>query len=169
MGLKIFEEGLIIDAVALIDFCKSDPTVLKLISTHLGQLYLATPVLEEVRQINEEACAALGIILVEPRFEQVVEAASMRGTLSFEDRVCLLLAKENGWTCLTNDKPLRKQCQAEGVKVLWGLETLVYLVKSSALAPLAAKEIAVKIHQTNRFLTGDILKQFLAKIGLRGF
>lgn len=82
-----------------------------MIYTHVGQIYLATPVLSEINEIDEGACVELGIILVEPELEQVMLAAEKKGALSFQDNLCLILAKEHGWTCVTNDKPLRQKCE----------------------------------------------------------
>lgn len=103
-------ETLIIDAVALIDFRDTDPTVLKLISSKLVQLVIATPVLEEVNKFDESDCIKYGINVIEPSFEQLEKAATKRiknKTLSLMDWICLVLAKENDWTCITNDKRLR--------------------------------------------------------------
>ena len=38
----------------LIDFLKCDRTIIKLVSTNVGQVYLATPVLVEISEINTE-------------------------------------------------------------------------------------------------------------------
>ncbi len=48
-----------------------------------------------------------GIKLVEPELKHVLLAAVEKGPLSFQDKLCLILAKENGWACVTNDKPLK--------------------------------------------------------------
>lgn len=76
---------LILDANILIDFYKCDRTIVKLICTYVGQIYLATPVLNEINEINEGDCMELGIILVEPELEQVMLASQKKGPLSFQD------------------------------------------------------------------------------------
>jgi len=106
---------LILDANILIDYCQCDRSIIKLICYYVGEIYLAAPILNEINQIDEGDCLELGIKLVEPELEQVMLAAGGKGPLSFQDNLCLILAKENGWTCVTNDKPLRKKCQNEGV------------------------------------------------------
>lgn len=63
---------LILDANILIDYLKCDHTIIKLICTYVGQIFLATPVLDEVKEIGESDCIDLGITLVEPDFEQVI-------------------------------------------------------------------------------------------------
>ena len=80
---------LIMDANILIDFCKCDKTIIKLICQYIGQIYLATPVLEEINEIDESDCLELCIILVEPELELAMLAAEKRGPLSFQDNLCL--------------------------------------------------------------------------------
>lgn len=106
---------LILDANILIDFFKCDHTIIQLICRHVGQIFLATPVLNEIKEIDESDCIELGIILVEPELQQVMFASEKKGPLAFQDKLCLILAKEQGWTCVTNDVPLRKKCESEGV------------------------------------------------------
>src|SRR6478735_4229471 len=97
---------LLVDACVLIDFAKVDRSILTLAARHVGEVYVATPVLEEVREIDAAMAVSLGIKLFEPSLELVAQAASVRGRLSFQDRVCLLVAKAEGWTCVSNDKAL---------------------------------------------------------------
>lgn len=56
---------LILDANILIDFYKCDRTIIKLICTYVGQIYLATPVLSEIKEIDEgvESSPIMGIII----------------------------------------------------------------------------------------------------------
>jgi len=45
-------ELLIIDANVLIDFCKTDSSVLTLVAKHVGPVHVAEPVLAEVKQLD---------------------------------------------------------------------------------------------------------------------
>lgn len=143
---------LILDANILIDFFKCDRTIIKLICSYVGQIYIATPVLNEVTEISESDCIELGIVLVEPDLEQVFIAAEKRGPLSFQGHLCLILAKENGWTCVTNDKPLRKECEWENVPLIWGIELICILVESGGLPPKHARGIILRIQQNYRIV-----------------
>jgi hypothetical protein len=67
-----------------------------------------------VEQLDEAACAELGLVVVDGTLEQLTEAGAGTGRLSFEDRVCLILARDNGWTCVSNDGRLRRECEAAG-------------------------------------------------------
>lgn len=61
---------LILDANTLIDYLKCDRSIIKLICSYVGQIYLATYVLDEINEISEGDCIELGIKLVEPEIEQ---------------------------------------------------------------------------------------------------
>ncbi|EIJ80122.1 hypothetical protein PB1_07172 [Bacillus methanolicus PB1] len=167
MGTKK-QRFLILDANILIDFFKCDPMIIKLICTYVGQIYLASPVLNEVKEISDSDCLELGITLVEPELEQIMLAATeKRCPLSFQDRLCLILAKDNGWTCVTNDKPLRRECVSDGVPLIWGIELLCMLVESGGLPFLHTKEIILRIKQNNpKYITEDIVQRAFVRLGI---
>lgn len=159
---------LIMDANVLIDLCAADRTVIRLISDHVGRVHVPLPVLfEEVEQIDEAEYADLGIAPVDPPLQTATEAAGRRAGLSFHDHLCLLLARDNGWTCVTNDGRLRRECAAEKVPVLWGLETVALLVDRGVLDAKAAEEIGRGVQRANpRFITEVVIDRFLERIGV---
>jgi len=106
---------LIIDADVLIDYTQADPTVLSLVAAHLGRVYVAAATLDEVTGLDEEQCERLGLEVIEGETEQLIEAGQRRSGLSFADHLCLILAYDNGWTCVTNDKGLRSQCEEDAM------------------------------------------------------
>ncbi len=166
MGTKK-RKFLILDANTLIDFCKCDRTIIKLICTHVGQIYLATPVLSEIKEIDESVCIELGIKLVEPELEQVMLAVEKKRSLSFQDNMCLILAREYGWTCVTNDKPLRRQCGLEGVPLIWGIQLICILVESGGLPVKHAREIILEIQKNNpKYITDSIVKKAFIRLGI---
>jgi hypothetical protein len=59
MTRMVSQQGLISDANVLIDYAKSTPSVLRLISQHLQQLYVASPVLAEVHDFSAEQIVKL--------------------------------------------------------------------------------------------------------------
>jgi predicted nucleic acid-binding protein len=158
---------LIMDANVLIDFLDTDASVLALISQHVGSLHVARPVVEEVAQFDESTAESLGITVVDASTEVLLAAASGRGRLSFPDRLCLVLAREKGWSCVSNDGRLRRACTDDGVEVLWGLEVIAMLVEAGALPVQAARDLALDIQRNNpRFITDEIVDRFLARLGV---
>lgn len=157
---------MIMDACVLIDFLHADRTVLQLVARHVGPVYVVSPVVEEVRDIDgEEDLHELGISVIEPVIEDAFAAANAIGAVSFQDRLCLLTAKRRGMTCVTNDTSLRRQCCSEGVPLLWGLELLLELHAAGGIPRRVAEEIAQAIHEANpRHITTTILKRFQKKL-----
>lgn len=158
---------LVVDACVLIDFAKADPAILPLVSRHVGEVHVATPVFEEVKDIDPAMAASLGIKLYEPSLDMAATAAITKGRLSFQDRLCFAIAKKEGWTCVSNDKQLRAHCEREKVLVLWGFEVLALLVEARALRPMAARDLAKKISAGNKRTGRQVLLRFLARIGVK--
>jgi len=157
---------LILDANALIDYYRFNREIIKLVCTHVGQIFIAKPVLEEVTQLNTNHCAELGIILIEPELDELLEAAEKRGRLSFQDHLCLILAKKHGLICVTNDKPLRKECTLEGIPLIWGIELICILVESGGLDIASAKSYILQIQQNNpKYFTDEIIKMAFTRLG----
>ncbi len=156
------------DANILIDFCEYDKTIIKLICHNVGQVYLTTPILSEIKDIDENDCIELGIILVEPELDQVILAAEKKGPLSFQDNLCLIIAKQYGWTCVTNDKPLRRMCETEGVPLFWGIELICILVESGGLPEDQAADAILEIQKLNpRYITETIVKNAFKRLGIK--
>lgn len=158
---------LLVDACVLIDFAKSDTSVITLASRYVGEVHVATPVFEEVQDLDPAMAASLGIRLYEPTLEMLAAAAAKRGRLSFQDRLCLLIAKANGWTCVSNDRRLRESCEEESVAVMWGFELLALLVEQKALSATAARDIAKSIAASNKRIGRQVLLRFFARIRVK--
>ena len=154
---------LVVDANVLIDFAKADVSVLALVVRHVGPLHVARDVLDEVSQLDEDACARLGVTIVDGTLEQLAEAGAMRGGLSFEDRMCLILARDNGWVCVSNDGKLRRTCGEFGVEVWWGLQLLLDLVAAGALEADAAIDVAEAIGAVNPWIAPAVIDDFKRK------
>ena len=142
---------LIVDANVLIDYANTDLSVLTLVNKHIAPIHVPGVVLDEVDQLSEEECENIGLTVLEEPVEILLAAGEKRGALSFEDHVCLLLAKENEWTCVSNDKPLHRACGEEDVAVMWGKDV--------------ALDIAQAIHDSNpKHITPEIIEEFRRKI-----
>lgn len=159
-------EILVVDANVLIDFCKTERSVLALVTRHLCTVHVADQVLAEVKQLDRAGADELGINVVTVEFSMLerAAAASVRSPLRFQDWLCLLLAEERSWTCLTNDKRLRTECTARGIAVLWGLQLLIRLVEGGALSRAEAIRIAEAICRINRRIPSSVLDAFRRKL-----
>lgn len=157
---------MIMDACVLIDFIKTGRAVLELVVKHVGPLYVTSPVVDEVNEIDDEnELVDLGLIIIEPEIEDAYVASSRSGPLSFQDWLCLLTAKRHGFTCVTNDKNLRKLCRQESVSLLWGLELLAELHKAGGIPATEAEAIAQAIRLSNpKHITEKIVSRFVDTI-----
>lgn len=155
---------LLVDANVLIDFATTVRDVLALVVRHVGAVHVPRDVLEEVDQLDEAACAALGLVIVEGSLAQLAEAGGRRGRLSFADRVCMILAHDNGWTCVTNDGRPRRECEAAGVPVRRGLQLLLALVECGAMTAAAAVLVAEAVGRTNPRMRPEVVAEFARKV-----
>lgn len=155
---------LLLDACVVIDFCEADRKLLSLTAKHLGDVFVSATVLAEVDDLDRAGATALGLQVVDPTPEQLHSATVRRRSLSFVDQINLLLAKENGFICVTNDRALRSACADERVDVLWGLELLTRLVEERALSRAAAVVLARTICTGNRTLGSQVLQRVLRKL-----
>ena len=158
--------GLVADASVLIDYVETDRSVLSLISRRLATIHVPSPVLEEVRALSNKDAAALGIDVVEPTLHQALEAQAGEGRMSFRDWLCFVVARDAGWSVLTNDMALRKACDSAGVSCVWGMEAMAMLVDGKHLSAARAMAAARKIARVNPFITDTILDRFRDRIGL---
>ena len=158
--------GLVADASVLIDYVETDRSILTLISRHLATIHVPSPVLEEVRALSETEAANLGIQVPEPTLRQALEAQAGEGRMSFRDWLCFVVARDAGWSVLTNDTALRKACGTAGVSSVWGMEAMAMLVDAKHLSAARAMAVARKIAHVNPFITDSILDRFRHRIGL---
>jgi hypothetical protein len=140
---------LLMDANVLIDYQKSDFSVLQLVNKHVAEVHVLTTILEEIDGLDIVDCERIGLKAIEPELHQLRRAASKRGQLSFHDHLCLIVASDASFVCVTNDKLLRSACTGECIDVLWGLEIMTALVRADVMPAVDAIQVAEKIHHRN--------------------
>ena len=156
---------LILDACVLIDYVDADPSVIGTVSRHVAPTAVVRPVFDEVDQLDEPQAVELGLSILDVDLDLAARAAEVPSPLSFQDRLCLLLAKEEGYTCVTNDRALRRTCIAESVSVLWGFEMMAEAVSLGAMTADEAVLVAETMHRLNpRYVTVEIVDSFRRKV-----
>lgn len=151
----------------MIDYAKVDLGILGLASANLGEVRVATEIIDEVRDTDAVACERTGLVVVEATMDQLVVASRRRPGLSFEDHLCLVLAKDAGGRCLTNDRALRAACVPEEVTCIWGLQILLDLVRAGAIDRSRADRVAAGIRATNPLhISASILEEFRQKLAV---
>lgn len=156
--------AIVSDADVLIDYVLTNKRILYLASTKLFRIYVPMPVFQEVKQLSQREAKKLGLVLIEPTLDQSFEAMHAIPGISFQDKLCLGIAKQNNWSCLTNDKKLRRQCASEGIITVWGLELMLYLNKKGILTVKEAEKTARSIHEINSRITEKIVDHFMKEL-----
>lgn len=155
----------ILDADVLIDYVGSELRVLSLTARHVGPVHVARALAQEVEGLTESRCVRIGLQVVDPTLDQLSEAGEHRAGLSFQDRLCLILARDHEWICVTNDKRLRRECGRIGISVLWGLQLMVELVSLEEMSAADAIAVARKIQTGNPYhITPAIVARFVGTV-----
>ena len=149
----------------LIDYRDSELAILELVVRHIGRVVVLAPVLDEVRDFTASECEQLGIEVIEGETDQLLRAADEESRISFNDRLCLVVCREEGWTCVTNDRALRRACARYRVKTRFGLALMVELVANGTLTRRRAVDVARQIQASNPFhITDRILNRFVSAL-----
>ena len=152
---------LLADADVLIDYRDSDLAILGLVARHLGRVAVLLPILDEVRNFTASEAERLGIEVIGVETDRLLRAADVESSISFNDRLCLVVCLDEGWTCVTNDRALRRLCARHGVTTRFGLSLMVDLVACGALNRQRALTVARQIQASNPFhITDRILTRF---------
>jgi hypothetical protein len=150
----------------LIDYVASDLAILALASEHIGRVHVLEQTLATVENLSERECKKQDIEVIDVDTRVLVEAGAKSGPLSFEDWLCLIVCRERAWSCVTNDRALRRVCRKAGIRVRRGLGLMVDLVRSGAISEKRALLVARAIHEHNPHHINDgVLRAFHRAIG----
>ncbi len=159
---------LLADADVLIDYRDSELAILELVSRHVGRVAVISTVLDEVHRVTTAECARLGIDIIKVETEWMLRAAEVESNVSFNDRLCLVVCREEGWTCVTNDRALQRLCKRYAVETRFGLGLMVDLVAAGALSRRRALKVAHRMQMSNPLHINDqVLTGFLNMLGNR--
>ncbi len=160
--------SLILDANVVISYNDAGILwVLSLVNKHIGQVYIVTAVLEEVRDLSDVDCARRGFKVIKPTPLEMSHADKLQvpRDLSGVDRKCLAVAQERNYTCVTNEKRLRKSCEKRAVKCRGGLGLLTLLCEKHQITTNQAKEYAVKLKKTSGRISEPVMQEFFEGLG----
>ena len=161
--------ALLADADVLIDYRDSDLAILDLVCQHVGKMVVLPSVLDEVRGVTMADWARLGIKVVEVDTALMHEAAQIESSVSFNDRLCLVVCRAKGWTCVTNDGALRRLCRRHCVDTLFGLGLMIDLVDAGVLTRRRAMAVARRIQASNPSHVNDrVIQRFVSRLNSAG-
>jgi rRNA-processing protein FCF1 len=156
-------KAIVCDANILIDYFDNDKNILKLAAQHCFDIFVPTPILAEIEQISEEVARKLGLQLVEPNLSQLIEAIEMSKDIgsSENDCICLIIARDKGCHCATNEKALYNKCKRNNAEVIRGLGIMIELIKNNYLLKEYSIKTACKIKNSNPRITDKVVKDFI--------
>lgn len=152
---------LLADADVLIDYVQGGFSILSLAAEHIGPIYVLRQIVHTVDGLTERYCRRHHVQVIQADTDSLIEAGTKSGALSFEDWLCFLTCRDEGWTCLTNDGALIRECSRSGIPVRRGLSLMVELVGIGVLERRRALRIAQTIRKANPFHINEVvLEQF---------
>ncbi|MBN2497013.1 MAG: hypothetical protein JXR96_20645, partial [Deltaproteobacteria bacterium] len=109
-------------------------------------------------QIIHSDCVRRGV----PRQTHPDEAISANPLHCGKSRGAFIVARDEGWICVTADKPMWELCEQRGVeyKYIRGLRVLTELVRQGHLDAEVAVRISEAISEINPYITRDVLAEF---------
>ena len=155
---------IICDANILIDYINSNMAILSLASEHCYEIYAPHEVIKEAtKKTPSLKLDALGVKTCDVEWGQIAEADELAGScsLSLQDSLCFIVARDKKWICATNEKTLRNKCRREKVETFRGLRFMLDLVIAGKLNKEAAHTTAQKISETNATITQEIINDFI--------
>jgi hypothetical protein len=154
------------EACALLDLIDADSSIVSLASSRLGQILIPDVVLSTVGSLDEAECSRLGVQVCECEVERLERATDSRQGLSFEDRVCLLIAREEGWTILTHERVVRAACDADGIASACAFDLVRLLQEGGHITPTWAVSVASNLREVNpRCLSEELFDGYARQIG----
>ena len=160
---------LLADADVFIDYRDSDLEVLKLVGQHVGRVAVLAPALDQVHGVTRADCTRLSISVVDVAASRLLRASGVDTAVSFNDRLCFVTCREEDWTCVTNDRALRRLCERRGVRTRFGLRLLVDVVAAGAVTPQRAAAIARKMQESNPLHVNErVIARFKDELGRLG-
>ena len=159
---------LLADADVIVDYRDSDRQILELVGHHLGRMRVlpsAHDVLDGQPAVAVPERIPPGVEVVDVDPAQVLRAVEVQRNLSFNERLCVVICRERGWTCVTNDGALRRFCERHGVETRFGLNLLMELVAAGAITRKRAEAVARRIHASNPWQINDrVLATFFSSL-----
>ncbi|MGB4408053.1 MAG: hypothetical protein WBI82_14420 [Sphaerochaeta sp.] len=150
------------DACVMLDYLEFAPRILSLTVKHLTQIYIPDVVLLELSKYSQSDIESLGIQIQETPLSYYL--LPLLGPLSLQDRACLMLSQEMGWTCVTNDQKLRKACDYEQVATLGGFGLLILLVRKKIITREEGIQIIKAIGKGNKWISPSLIETVISQL-----
>ena len=153
---------LLCDACVMLDYLEFAPSILFLTVKHFSQIYIPDVVLLELTKYSQSEVEALGIRIQETPLSYYL--VPLLGPLSFQDRACLWLSQEMGWTCVTNDQKLKKACDNEQVATIGGFGLLILLAQKKIISIEKGVKAIKAIGKGNSWISPSLIENVISQL-----
>jgi len=153
---------LLCDACVMLDYLDFAPSILSLTVKHFTQIYIPDVVLLELTKYSQSDIESLGIKIQETPLSYYL--IPLLGPLSLQDRACLMLSQEMGWTCVTNDQRLKKACDNEQVATLGGFGLLILLVRKKIITKEEGVKVIKAIGKGNMWISPSLIENVISQL-----
>lgn len=161
----------LLDANVFFDYLEAEPRILDLANRHLGTIHVLTATLEEIDDQSVSELLQHGFVVKEATGAQKDEAKDIHRDApqgnrqpSRHDCLCLVVAHEEGFVCVTSDRRLREACQARDVPTLWGLEVMLLLVRGGWLQAEETIPIAWAVRRRGNRISRAVVEDFVRAV-----
>jgi len=160
----VTEDTIVItDANVLIDYAKTNKRVLLLLSRLFREVKVPYEIFKEVNEITVIDASEYHLDVFYPAIDIIYNAANIKNALSFQDNICLMEARKNGWAVITNDRKLKELCEVESIETYWGLQVLMLMVTKGIMTKEVAMNTAAKIADVNAWISKNVIEDFKRK------
>ena len=146
----------------MLDYLEFAPSILSVTVKKFSQIFIPDVVLLELPKYSQTDIEALGIQIQETPLSY--HLLPLIGPLSFQDRACLMLSQEMGWTCVTNDQRLRKACAHEQVPTLGGFGLLNLLVQNKIISASEGIMAVKAIGKGNSWISPSLVELVVSQL-----
>lgn len=153
---------LLCDACVMLDYLDFAPSILFLTAKHFTQIFIPDVVLLELHNYSQADIENLGIRIQETPISYYL--LPLLGPLSFQDRACLMLSQEMGWTCVTNDQKLRKACDYEQVATIGGFGLLILLAQKKIITIKEGIQAINAIRKGNSWISSSLVEDVISQL-----
>lgn len=162
-------DAFIVDAGALLDFCRVDRALLTLIAEHVGAVNIAEAGLLHVSMLDRAEALTIGIEVVCPELSASQRAARLacKSPLRFDDWLCVVLAEERGWGCISHEPRMHAQCAARNTRARWGFHLLGLLVEHRVLSLAEASSAIRALGATGKRIPSSAIDQCVRELESR--
>lgn len=154
-------KGFILDANVIIDLRNSDHLDLTESLAQTVGVFVVEETREKVNGLSKTLCKSLGLSILEPTLEEILDAASFQDEvpqLAEDDALTLAVGFKRNLNIVSNDTRVRKFSDAKNHSSHGGFFLLLFLFDKNILTKNECLEVANDISKTNKWMSKKVFE-----------